>query len=344
MATVKELAAACGVSVATISNVFTGKGRVSQAKREEVLRMAEQMNYVPNQLARSLKMQRSNTIGIIMEDLTAFNGPPIVDGIHECLERNGYTYILGNLRLHKKYGDRYISEELCSCAVSEMFISMKSRKVEGVIYIGAHKRHIHMLPENLGLPVVVIYGLTEREDVPNVNYDDEAGAREAVEYLISRGHRRIGLVQGDPDSIHTKARRRGYLRALEENGILFDPELVYQGDWSRESGYRGAEKLIPKGITALFCMNDVMAAGVYPYTATHGIPIGVKLSVIGFDDREIGMALGPELSTVRTPLKRMGESGAGIMLNMLRDPEYRPSDEELLIPCELLGRGSVCRI
>ena len=125
--TSKELAKACGVSVATVSNVFTGKGRVSEERRQFILQKAQEMNYVPNNLARSLKLRNNRTIGIITEDLTVFNCPNIVDGIHEYLETINYTYILGNLRLFQKYDNNFYHHEEYASKVAEEFQIMKSK-------------------------------------------------------------------------------------------------------------------------------------------------------------------------------------------------------------------------
>ena len=103
MANIKEVAEACEVSIATVSNIFNGKGRVSEETKERIIRIAKEMNYVPNIMAKNLKQRRSNVIGIITEDLTVFNSVGIVDGIHEFLEEQGYSFLLGNLRLYKKY-------------------------------------------------------------------------------------------------------------------------------------------------------------------------------------------------------------------------------------------------
>ena len=110
------------------------------------------------------------------------------------------------------------------------------------------------------------YGYTKSGKVPSVVVDDEHGAYEVVQYLIEQGHSRIGVITGKADSLHMQARLLGYQMALRDNGILYNPELVCNGDWTREAGYRYTDELLDKEVTAIFCMNDLMAGGVYDRT------------------------------------------------------------------------------
>lgn len=341
MTTIKEIAKACNVSVATVSNVFTGKGRVSEERRQLILQMARKMNYVPNDLARSLKQRNSRTIGIITEDLTVFNCPNIVDGIHEYLETIDYTYILGNLRLFRKYNNNFYHHEEYSAKVTEEFQIMKSKQVTGIIYVGAHNRTIQSIPQDFGLPIVITYGKAADAHMVSVNYDDEKGAYDAVSELLKEGHTRIGLVAGEANSMHTIERARGYRRALLDHHLPCDESLIFQGTWTRDSGYIAARTLLSKNVTALFCMNDIMAAGVYDYADKHHILIGSHLSVIGFDNRDICTVLKPELSTIALPLNALGSHSARILINMIEHPEAPKSPHDLKIPCDLLRRGSI---
>ncbi len=344
MTTIKEIAKVCGVSVATVSNVFTGKGRVSEERRQYILKTAKEMNYVPNDLARSLKQRSTKTIGIITEDLTVFNGPSIVDGIHEYLEDIDYTYILGNLRLFRKYNNDFYHHEEYASKVAEEFQIMKSKQVCGIIYVGAHNRTIQSIPQDLRLPIVITYGKAPGTQMASVNYDDARGAYDAVSRLASEGHKRIGLVAGERRSRHTSERLRGYVDALHDSNIPLDSSLICQGDWTRDSGYQAAEFLISQKVTAIFCMNDIMAAGIYDCADRHGLSIGKDLSVIGFDNRDICTVLKPELSTVALPLNQLGSCAARILIQMIEKHTLPSESLDLKIPCDLICRGSTADI
>ena len=343
MTTNKEIAKACNVSVATVSNVFTGKGRVSEERRQYILKTARDMNYVPNDLARSLKQRSSRTIGIITEDLTVFNCPNIVDGIHEYLETMNYTYILGNLRLFRKYDNDFYHHEEYSAKVTEEFQIMKSKQVAGIIYVGAHNRTIQSIPQDLGLPIVITYGKASDSRMTSVNYDDTKGAYDAVTELLREGHTRIGLVAGESTSVHTVQRTLGYRQALFDHHLPCEDRLIYQGIWTRDSGYEAARMLLTQNVTAIFCMNDIMAAGIYDYADKHRITIGKDLSIIGFDNRDICTVLKPELSTIGLPLGQLGTHSAKILIDMIEHRKEQPKPRDLKISCSLILRESTCR-
>ena len=343
MANIKEVADACGVSIATVSNIFNGKGRVSEETRERIIRIAKEMNYVPNIMAKNLKQRRSNVIGIITEDLTVFNSVGIVDGIHEFLEENGYTFILGNLRLYKKYNNEFYHNEEYHNQVQEEFHMMRSAQVAGIIYVCAHCREIKFLPEMDQVPVAIAYGFSKKKQVSSIIYDDEQAAYDATNEMINSGHRKIGLIMGDKVSMHTNARLKGYQRALFDNGILCNPDYICEGDWSREKGREAADTLVKKGVTAIFSMNDEMAAGVYDYAHEANLQIGKELALVGFDNREICTAFLPALTTMAIPLSEIGRKAAELIVDNL-DETRTHAGRENYVKCSLVKRDSVNRI
>jgi DNA-binding LacI/PurR family transcriptional regulator len=340
MANIKEVADACGVSIATVSNIFNGKGRVGEETRERIIRIAKEMNYVPNIMAKNLKQRRSNVIGIITEDLTVFNSVGIVDGIHEFLEEKGYTFILGNLRLYKKYNNEFYHNEEYHNQVQEEFHMMKSAQVAGIIYVCAHCREIKFLPEMDQIPVAIAYGFSKKNQVSSIIYDDEQAAYDATSEMISCGHNKIGLIMGDKVSMHTNARLKGYQRALYDNGILCNPDYICEGDWSREKGREAANTLVKKGVSAIFSMNDEMAAGVYDYAHEAKLQIGKELALVGFDNREICTAFLPALTTMAIPLSDIGRKAAELIVNSL-DETATPTGRENYVKCSLVRRDSV---
>ncbi|MDF2908646.1 MAG: transcriptional regulator, LacI family [Herbinix sp.] len=343
MANIKEVADACGVSIATVSNIFNGKGRVGEETKERILRIAKEMNYVPNIMAKNLKQRRSNVIGIITEDLTVFNSVGIVDGIHEFLEENGYTFILGNLRLYKKYNNKFYHDEGYYNQVQEEFHMMKSAQVAGIIYVCAHCREIKFLPDMGDIPVAIAYGFSKNKHVSSIIYDDEQAAYDATNELICNGHKKIGLIMGDKFSMHTSARWKGYQRALYDNDILCNPDHICEEDWTRERGYEAADILVRKGVTAIFSMNDEMAAGVYDYAHENNLLIGKELALVGFDNREICTAFLPSLTTMAIPLSEIGRRAAEWIVDNL-DESKTCIDRDSYVKCSLVKRDSVNRI
>lgn len=342
MVTIKEIAKACGVSVATVSNVLNGKGRVGEKTKQKVLDTAKEIGYVPNLLAKNLKQHGTRTIGVITEDLTVFNCVNIVDGINECLDASGYTFILGNLRLYKKFKNAFYHNEGYYREVEKEFQMMQSRRVEGFIYIGAHSRKIKSIPADLKEPIVMAYGYAEEKRIPSVTYDDEQGGFDAASHLIARGHKKIGIIQGESESIHTARRILGYQKALYQNGILYNPDFAMQGDWSRESGYLACEKLYSQGVRAIFSMNDVMAAGVYDFAHENYLQVGKDIALVGFDDREIAKAFNPELATMALPLTEIGKKAAEMVLGMIEKGISLEDTQELVrLKCTFVERPSI---
>lgn len=345
MTGIKEIARKCNVSIATVSNILNGKPGASEETRKLVLDTAKALNYRPNRMAKNLKLRNTKAIGVIIEDLTIFCAPEILDGINEYCEENSYQMIIGNLRLYKKYESDYYTTDVYAKQVKEEFWEMISMQVEGIIYVGGHERKLNFIPENLPVPVVVVYafGFSGDLQIPSVVMNDRQGAYLATDYLIRSGSKRIGVIAGEFTSFHTQSRLLGYQQALFEHGISFDYDIVDNGNWERRSGYNSAKKLIDKGITDIFSMNDMMAAGVYDYAVEHGIVIGKDISLIGFDNRELCTAFRPELTTIELPLHQMGFEGAKIMTELITE-ERREDEVVLSVECKLIERNSVKKI
>lgn len=342
MATIKEIAKACNVSIATVSNILNGKPGASEATRSLVLKTVEKMDYTPNYVAKNLKMKNTRSIGVIAEDMTIFSIPDIIDGITEYCQEIDYQILLTNMRLFKKYNDVYYSKEDYYGLVKQEIRKLMAKQVEGIIYVTAHERIMHCIPDNLPIPAVMAYGYTQSGKVPSVVVDDEHGAYEAVQYLIGQGHRRIGVITGKSDSLHMQARLVGYQKALRDNGLLYESELVYYGDWNRETGYKGAGVLFERKVTAIFCMNDIMAGGVYDWADEMKKKIPEEISVVGYDNRELSSYYKPPLTTITLPLHDIGYRAAEVMIEML-DGKISSQKEELVyqMPCHRLVRKSV---
>ncbi len=344
MATIKEIAKACGVSVATVSNVLNNKPGASEATRKLVFDMVEEMDYTPNVVAKNLKLQKTRSIGVIAEDMTIFSIPDIIDGITEQCEKVDYQILLINLRLFKKYSDTYYNKEDYYPIVHREIKKLMEKQVEGIIYVAAHERVIRCIPHKLPIPAVMAYGYTQNPHVPSVVVDDSHGAYELTKHLIQNGHKKIGVITGKSDSLHAQSRLVGYQEALFDHGILYDPGLVLEGDWTRESGYRWADSLLEKNITAIFCMNDLMAGGIYDRFMELGLRVGEDISVVGYDNRELSSYYKPPLTTIDLPLHDIGYRASELITGMLEGKEVATEDQVCAVGCHMLIRESVKNI
>jgi len=344
--TLKGIAQACGVSISTVSNILNGKTNVSEHTRRKVLEVVKQTGYQPNYYAQGMRKQKTRTIGIIVEDLDLFSTTHIVEAIMaECDDRN-YRTILVNLRLYDKWQDAWYNDEVKFHSVLQPSIKeLLSIKVDAMIYVAGHCRIINCFSDDFTIPAIVVYGISKSPRFLSVVIDDEKGGYDVAKYLISMGHRKIGVIAGTPDNLHTQKRLLGYQKALFESCILFNPDLVRFGDWMRPSGYKEMEKLAKEDITAVFCLNDVMAAGAYDYLYEHGIKVGQDLSLAGYDNKEISDYLRPRLTTNEIQLKTIGKTSANILLEMLEGDRVKNRNQGILkIPCKLVVRESVMKL
>jgi len=338
--TIKKIAQLTRVSIATVSNVLNGKaGAASEAKAREIIDVARNLYYMPNMLAKSLKRRKTNTIGIITEDLTVFNTPEIVDGIDACCEENGYEIILTNMRLFKRYNNNFTDTSRHHELLDATLRNMSAKQIEGIVYVGYHCRELVHLPSRVQVPFVYAYCYPKDGIYPSVLYDDEKAAFDVTELLIQRGHRKIGVICGPVSSYHTQARLRGVVRAQTKNRIQPKQNLVVFGDWERQSGYNLAGQLIDAGVSAIFSFNDLMASGIYERAAELGLQIGSDLALFGFDNRDICQGYVPALSTVEPPLHEIGRKCAEIILNQIK--RRRIVKKRLFLPCTIHERNSV---
>lgn len=341
MPTIKEIAKACNVSVATVSNVINHKGGVSEETRARVTQVIEEQNYTPNVVAKNLKTKVTRSIGVIAEDMTVFALPDIIDGITEYCEKEDYQILLMNLRMYKKYADTYYQDNSHKEIVHKAIRKLRAKQVEGIIYVAAHERLIQMFPEQLPVPTVVAYGFTNNPKIPSVIARDVKGAMDLVAYLISCGHKKIGVIAGKKESVHTQARLEGYQMALFDGKLLYDPNLVVYGAWDRESGYRNTDVLIEKGVTAIFCMNDFMAGGTYDRLEEIGLCVGRDIAVVGYDNREMASYAKPPLTTMGLPLHDIGYCASEVIIKLLRKEELTAENGVYYVDCKPFIRNSV---
>ncbi|MGW2891844.1 LacI family DNA-binding transcriptional regulator [Streptomyces griseoruber] len=340
---IKDVAAAAGVSVTTVSHILNGvQGkRASAETRQRVLRVAEELGYAPNGLARGLRLQRSQTIGFISDEIaTTPHAGGMVLGAQEAAAAHGMLLLLVNTG-----GDAELERRSI-----EMLLQ---RQVDGVLYAAMFHRVVS-LPESLRTtPTILLDARSEDPAIPYVVPDEVQGGYTAVRELIDHGHRRIGMVVPTEDIPALHLRIEGYRKALTDAGISYDPSLVVAEPTvptettagHAAAGHRAARRLLEAEDrpTALFCFNDRISAGAYRAAAELGLSIPDDLSIIGFDNQElICEALHPALSTVQLPHYEMGARAVAQLLALTETPgpPPRPVTQEML-SCPLVARASV---
>jgi LacI family transcriptional regulator len=342
---IKDIAKLANVSTATISYVLNDSGSVSLETRNKVLKVLADLNYRPNNIAKSLKMKKTNTIGVIVEDITVFNSPEIIDGINDYANTMHQSIILTNMRLFKHTGQDFLYKpdshvEYAQRAMKELI----SKQVDGIIYVGIHTRELTNLFKDIQVPIIYTYCYSNDHPDHSVNYDDEYGAYDATKYLIDRGHEKIALISGPIDSDPTRFRFNGYYKAIMDHQLIFEPNDIKTGNWEYESGLILAKELLQavKPATAILAMNDLMASGAIHACSELGLSVPEDVSIIGFDNREFSGHLTPPLTTMDLPLHELGTQSMTKILAII-NKEDLPKNS-IKPRCKLIERNSVATI
>lgn len=350
MITISDVAKRAGVSIGTVSNVINKNGKVKKATAEIVLKAIDDLGYIPNTVAKSLKTSHTKIIGVLCEDVSAFSSGEIIDGICDYCEQNGYTITLCNLRVNRKvnhtvtfnYDELEASDSFQKDVLTNVNQLLATR-VSGLIYIGVYPRDVKNVLPALDIPVVYTYAYTTNDDYC-INYNDFQGAKLAVEFIIKNQHKDIAVISGSINSIPGHKRLLGYQTALMEHNLPFIPEYIRSGNWHYEDGYQQCQELLnlPKPPTAIFAMSDVMAYGAMNAAKDRGLHLPIDLSIHGFDDLELSSYTRPSLTTIGLPLKEMGLKSAESILKLIcSEPLERFN---ILLDCSHCHRKSIAHI
>lgn len=331
---IRDVAREAGVSVTTVSHILNNveSARASVETRARVRSTAARLGYGPNRMARSLRMQRSEMIGLLSEDIaTTPHAGRIILGAQDAAREAGLTIVLINTTQSTSDTTRDID-------------ALLRQQVDGILYATMYHRELE-LPEQLSkIPTVLIDAEDLSGQLPWVVPDEIGGARHAVQELIDHGHRRIGFVTNAEDVPATQGRFAGYSETLEAAGIEVNQSLIVARASETPGGYAAAMEILTadERPTALFCYNDRMAMGVYRAAAELGLRIPADLSVVGFDNQEIvAEGLYPSLTTVALPHYEMGQWAMRHLIRILNDSEPGDPTEPAVLACPLVRRESV---
>lgn len=344
--TIKDIAAMCGVSISTVSNVLNGKtNKVSEDVSRRITEVVEKTGYKPNILAKSLRATSTKTIGVIAEDLVVFSAAPMIEGIMNCCEAKGYNVVIENMRLFGRWAGGWLNDKaLFQSALQPAITKIDSMNVDGIIYVGGHEHTVENFKNHGNLPQVMAYAISDDENVPNFRLDDVKGGYDVIKYLLSMGHEKIGIIAGEPNNNHTIHRIQGIQKAMFEAGKLFDPSLIEYKHWTKRGGYDGMKALADKDISAVFCLSDLIASGAYQYLYEIGKVPGKDISIMGYDNQDISESITPSITTMALPLEELGYKSAEKLLSMIEEnvKECVGCDEKL--SSVLIERESVKKI
>jgi len=330
LATMKDVARLAGVSTSTVSHVINKNRFVSEAIADKVNAAVEQLNYAPSALARSLKLNQTRTLGML---LTASSNPfysEVVRGVERSCYERGYSLILCNTDGDAERMNRSLE-------------TLLQKRVDGLLLMCTenHRPSKDAISRYPSLPIVMM-DWSPFDGANDVIQDNALlGGEMATEYLIRQGYHKIACITGPLDKTTAQERLNGYRQAMNNAGLEILPGYEVSGDFEFEGGVPAMEKLLalPEPPHAVFASNDAMAVGAYQALYQRGLRVPDDVAVIGYDDIQLAQYMMPPLTTIHQPKDSLGELAVDALLHRLQDPEAEP--QILVLTPELVVRQSV---
>ncbi|MFZ5753132.1 MAG: LacI family DNA-binding transcriptional regulator [Bacillota bacterium] len=311
--TIKDIARAADVSIATVSRVLNNKADgITEETKAKIRKAVKELNYRPNAIARGLITKKTHTIGLVLPDISNPFFPEIARGVEDVAKEAGYNVFLCNTDDDSKKERGYVK-------------ALRERQVDGIIFTASALKNSEDITEHVGkMPFILVDRKPDNlPDAPGVFLDNLKGGYLAAKHLIEKGHREIALISGPLQSYNARQRLEGFKKALQEAGIRYKDKLIREGDYKRSGGYRAMEKLLREGVefTAVFASNDLMAVGVMEMLREKGIAIPEQVAVVGFDNIYLSTVVAPRLTTISQPTYQMGAQAAQMLLTCLQGRE-----------------------
>ena len=316
MATIKDVAKRAQVSISTVSHVLNSTRFVSEETSKKVYEAVAALDYKPSAVARSLKTNKTRTIGM----LTASNANPffaeVIHGVESTCYERGYHLVLcnsdGDLDKQKSY-----------------LTTLEEKRIDGLLVMSAHcdPAFFQKLQERCAEPLVILDCQVPDVQADVIMEDAESGGYEATRYLIDSGHTRIGCISGPQNLSPSSARYAGYQRAMTECQLPMISDWIIEGQLTAESGFQAATEILKKTAppSALFVGNDLMAMGVICALQSHGYQVPDDISVIGYDNIELASFTSPPMTTMHQPKRELGQLAADTLLNRIENPGIEPT-------------------
>lgn len=328
----KQLASSLGLSPTTLSLVLnhSEKARsIPQETKDRIFEAARGLNYRPNYFARSLRSQRTFSVGVLIPELSDGYSALVLTGIEDYLMQSGYIYLVASHRHKEK-------------SIEDYPRMLYDRSVEGLIAVDTPYE------QELPIPVVTVSGHKNRSGVTNIILNHESAAELGLRHLVDLGHKKIAFIKGQSFSSDTEVRWEAIRHAAKQLNVPTNPKLVTQMEGvsaSPQVGHEAARKLLQSGepFTGLFAFNDICAIGAIRAFREAGLRVPEDVSVVGFDDIYEAAYHIPALTTIRQPLQRMGALAAEMLAKKIAEPGYE-MPEFLQVEPELIERESTAQV
>lgn len=327
--TIQDVAREAGTSVSTVSRVLTGNAPVSSDKRRAVEAAVERLGFHPSHVARSLRTRATQTISLLINDITNPFYSVVARGIEDEANRLGYSLILCNTNDDPARERQYLNV-------------LRAKQVDGIIF-GPTGENVDLIQSMARrIPMVLVDRRLDAVPVTAIVADNEGGAHAAVQHLIERGHRQIGIVMWEPELTTLSERYAGASRAMTEAGLILDPALVLRVPRAHpeQIAYEVTCWLGKAKPTALFALNNQLGVGTLHALHDLGLRIPQEMGLIVFDDLEVFQLTDPPISAVAQPAAALGRRAMQALARRIEHPD-EPPPGVLVLPTELILRGSV---
>ncbi len=331
MATIYDVAKRAHVSPSTVSRVFNNTARISEGTRARVLQAAQELDYHPSALASGLARKKSLMIGLVIPDIQNPYSATLARGVQDMVFSQGYVPIICNTNGDPEK-ELHVLREIRRRGVDGLIITPPQLQVVSEV-----NRYIRKLLDK-GMPIVFVGNRLNDPNVDFVTSRAQDGAIQAVNYLVSLGHRAIGFIGGYYTQGIAVGRWLGYQEALIANRIPIRPEWMIEADLSQEGGEQALYRLLdlPNPPTAVFAINDLMAIGAITACRKRGVRVPEQMSIVGFDDIPFAALTTPPLTTVAQPTYELGHKAAELLLRRFQQPDLPP--QQVILQCTLVIR------
>jgi LacI family transcriptional regulator len=329
MPTIREVAKLAGVAPITASRVINESGYASEDVRQRVKQAAEQLNYVPNVIARSLKSKRTHTLALVITDITNPFWTTVARGVEDAASKKGYNVIFCNTDESAQKQSAYLQ-------------TLIQKQVDGILLVPASSEEnpIEFLHQQ-NVNVVLLDRILPNTSVDVVRCDSKDGAYQLVKLLIKLGHRRIAILRGPFGVSSAEDRMAGYRLAVQESGLKVNDQLIFSGEFSVESGYQMTKKMLslsPRP-TAMFASNNFIAIGALKALRDAQVSVPEEISIVGFDDLPQAIVVDPFLTVADQPAYDMGQRATQRLLETI-DGEEIDSVQDIVLPVSIIERRS----
>ncbi|NLM10812.1 MAG: LacI family transcriptional regulator [Clostridiaceae bacterium] len=329
--TIKDIAKVAGVSYATVSRALNDHPDINEKTKKKIKKIAKQMGYTPNAVARGLVKKNTNMIALLIPDISNPFYPEVARGVEDIARKNGYCVFLCNTNWDEQNEHKYLN-------------ILKERRVDGIIIAPVTIDTYHYVSkEKADVPVVYIGNRIDDSSSSFVVIDDFKAGYIATEYLVKLGHRNIAFIGGHDRTTSHLDRINGYKRALTEHKLETDINIIKDYSFKKESGYLIFLEMVKnrRVPTAIVAENDIIALGIMEAAEKHGYEVPRDISIIGIDDIEFGSLSKINLTTVAQPKFEIGQKSAGILLDLISGSI---ESKQVILEPFLIVRGTCSRI